>query len=274
MSQVASPLNSTRTFRHNPTTEKMYVTPLGDLRCANEESWRLDLFLVRSHLANTPQQTNLDYDEVSLSAIDARSHTAPITSFNQPSYTGVTDVATREDPNARPFSSYMLRDNDGGRHGLRLSGKEENMSMGKVMFLEAEVKRLRDALEKATSERSSSIDGGRDRGNTFVASSSRARRNDPIYLTQRPLQPQIQLSGNAGSLLDSSGTPIDTTDTAAFMRHGLSDVAFTPSSLAGPDMPLNSTEAFTPYGIVPQSLGTMGNPQAYVARQYHLPRLS
>jgi hypothetical protein len=193
--------------------------------------------------------------------MDTSFRTGPAFSPNQ--YTGVSDIAMRQDPDHEPYSSSMSRNI---ADKTRPHGKEENLSMGKVMFLEAEVKRLRDALEKAI------IDAARSnaatRGTGSVPLPSRDMGKDPVYLSQRPLQAQSQFSGNAGNLIDSSGSTMNPRNTTAFMRYGMSDVAFTPSPLAGPDVPLSSTEAFTPYGVIPQSLGFMNNPQAYA--EHHL----
>jgi len=120
------------------------------------------------------------------------------------------------------------------------------------MFLEAEVMRLRAALEKL------SADGqlpALDKGGMPVRTSDKS----PIYLAQRPLQAQTQISGNAGSMLDPAGNPINPMDTQAFMRCIMSDVAipYTSASLSSADISLNSTQAFVPYGVFPEAIGNI-----------------
>lgn len=120
------------------------------------------------------------------------------------------------------------------------------------MFLEAEVMRLRAALEKL------SADGqlpALDQGGMPVRRSDKS----PIYLAQRPLQAQTQISGNAGSMLDPAGNPVNPMDTQAFMRYGMTDVAipYTSASLPAKDISLRSTQAFVPYGVFPEAIGNI-----------------
>jgi len=130
--------------------------------------------------------------------------------------------------------------------------KEEDFSYGKIMFLEAEVTRLRAALENM------SADGqlpALDQGKMPV------RRSDktPVYLAQRPLQAQTQISGNAGSMMDSAGNPINPMDTQQFMRYGMTDVAvpYISDSTPSADISSNSAQAYVPYGVFPEPIGNI-----------------
>jgi len=157
--------------------------------------------------------------------------------------------------------------------------KEEDSSMGKVVFLEAEVYRLRAALEQlghSADAPTGSGEGGEGGG---------ARRQGPVVpaggimsLAQRPLQPQLAISGNAGSMVDGSGNAIDLRDTQQFMQHGVSDVGIPFATQSTPAHHFSdvSTEVFTPYGVFPQSLGNIASPSTCVLLrssplQTHLP---
>jgi len=139
------------------------------------------------------------------------------------------------------------------------SDKEEDSSMGKVVFLEAEVYRLRAALEQL-GHSPDELTGGNSSQRPVVPVGS------IMSLAQRPLQPQLAISGNAGSMLDVSGNPINLADPQQFMQHGMSDVGI---PFATQDTPAHhfsdvSSEVFTPYGVFPQSLGNIASPSTCV----------
>jgi len=163
-------------------------------------------------------------------------------------YTGIQNLGVREG------SNHLASSTSGNADRSMASGndKEEDYSYGKVMFLEAEVMRLRAALEKF------SEDGqlpALDKGKMPVGRSDKS----PIYLAQRPLQAQTQISGNAGSMLDPMGNPINPWDTQQFMRYGMTDVAvpYTSAPLPPSDISLKSTQAFVPYGVFPEAIGNI-----------------
>lgn len=138
--------------------------------------------------------------------------------------------------------------------------KEEDSSMGKVVFLEAEVYRLRAALERL----------GHSPDGLEGADNSSRRPVVPagsiMSLAQRPLQPQLAISGNAGSMLDAAGHPINFADPQQFMQHGISDVGIPFATQGTPAHHFSdvSTEVFTPYGVFPQSLGNITSPSTCV----------
>lgn len=132
---------------------------------------------------------------------------------------------------------------------------EEEFSTGKVMFLEAEVQRLREALAQLqTHGEATSASKGK-----MALRPSASATNHP---TQRPLHAQTQISGNAGSMLDASGATINPMDTQQFVQHGMSDIGITEEALAAPDadLELGNMAAVTPYGVLPQPLGNAAHP--------------
>lgn len=163
-------------------------------------------------------------------------------------YTGTLNLSVREG------ADHLASATSGNADRSTASGnqKEEDYSYGKIMFLEAEVTRLRAALEHSSA-------GGQlpalDKGNMPVRRSDKS----PIYLAQRPLQGQTQISGNAGSMLDQAGNPINPMDTQQFMRYGMTDVGvpYTSADLPSSDISLRSTQAYVPYGVFPESIGTI-----------------